>query len=538
MNKAIENINLNTLSMADKATVYFFYHQDPEAQKEAFNKCQDPQVMAVMTDALPHSEDDVYRLGGMDKETRKEWLISRLSSRALVESLITDSDNAKLFRDSIKNNVSVLPVKPKRKEIIPDEVFKQPKPRFPHVRESESGRITILNTSDNLSELLAHYGYSVRTNQMTLEFELFHYGQKVTNKIEESRSLIVSLASLAGLTKTAIDDHLPALAGREMYHPVKHLLDVSGKWDGKERVNAVIACLNAKHPELANSVIRKWLVGCVASLYEKRFKSKLVPILHGDQSYRKTAFVERVASLLENSFLEGAELDPDKKDSVIASLKSWVVELGEMERTSKKGQGALKAFITKEVDTVRLPYGRADIKKPRQTHFIGTVNDDSFLRDETGSSRYAVIEMLQAVNTEALNSLLGWQWKGTGSYHLDDERQLIQFWLEVKALYNNGHAWHLNQDDIAQLAEINEKFSFKDSYYQAIEDTFLTHTEADNYRMEWLTSSNVCALLELTKDKARPVGRALKRLVSENRVNAKISRGVTYYELPRMDTSN
>lgn len=539
MNQATSpNIDLSTLTNADIATVYFFHHKEPELHYEAYHKATNTTIKAVMSETIPTSEQQAIQLGAMDNKARKQWLIDNLADSQTVDALLLKVEQATAFRGEQENNVSVLPVKPKRKQVIPEEVFNMGKPKFPHIKESESGAVKILNTSDNLAELLAHYGYSLKTNQMTLERELFYYGQRASQSVEESRSLIVSLASMAGLPKTAIDDHLDALAGLETYHPVKLMLDTNGVWDAVERVDNVISCLNAKVPEMANSVIKKWLVGCVASLYEPRFKSKLVPILQGAQSFRKTAFVERMATLLENSFLEGAELDPDKKDNVISCLKSFIVELGEMERTSKKEQGALKAFLTKETDTVRLPYGRADIKKPRQTHFIGTVNDDSFLRDETGSSRYAVLEMAQAANMDLLNELLGWQWCGTGSYKLVDEYPLIQFWLEVKHLYQNGHGWHLNSDELAMVAAVNDKYSFKDSYYQAIEETFLTHTGGDNYRMEWLTASNVCALLEVPKDRSRPVGRALKRLANEKRINTKITRGVTYYELPRMDTGN
>lgn len=528
-------LSLDNLTIYDVATVYFFYHNEPHLQATAFKQASDGVIIKVMPDALPTSDETAALLDRMDKTDRKEWLVTHLSNRETIDAILMMSDKAKQFRQEADSNISLLPIKPKRKKMMPDEVFTMPKPTFPHVKTYDDDKTRPLNTSDNLAELLAHYGYALKTNEMTLERELFHYGQKVSGGIEESRSLIVSLASLTGLPKSAIDDHIDALAGLETYHPVKLMLDTNGHWDGVSRVNDVINCLNAKVPNLASSVIKKWLVGCVASLYEHRFKSKLVPILHGEQSYRKTAFVERMASVIEGAFLEGAELDPDKKDSVMSCVKSWVVELGEMERTSKKGQGALKAFLTKQIDTVRPPYGRIDIKKPRQTHFIGTVNDDSFLRDETGSSRYAVLEMAEAVNMEALNRLLGWQWSEAGSYQLVDEKQLIQFWLEVKTLYQNGHGWQLAPDELALIAIANDKYSYKDSYYQAIEDRFLSHAEDDNYRKEWLTATNVCALLEVSADKSRMMGRALQRLVNEQRIEMKLTKGTKWYYLPRLD---
>ena len=81
---------------------------------------------------------------------------------------------------------------------------------------------------------------------------------------------------------------------------------------------------------------------------------------------------------------ENADGTEGEVQSKISQLKSQI-ELGELERSTKNSQGALKAFISKEVDTVRPPYSRVDVKKPRQSHFIATVNETDFLKDQTGN---------------------------------------------------------------------------------------------------------------------------------------------------------
>ncbi|RPJ67647.1 hypothetical protein DRW07_05270 [Alteromonas sediminis] len=206
-------------------------------------------------------------------------------------------------------------------------------------------------------------------------------GDLVLNNFDQVRSKLISAASRYGLPKTTIDDHLSAVCLNHEYHPIKDWLD-SGEWDGKERVSDVIGCLNAKSPEIAKIVLKRWLVACVASVYEPMFKSKLVPVLQGDQSFRKTAFVERIALVMPSAFLEGAELNPDSKDSVLTCIRHWIIELGELERTNRNSQGSLKAFITKSIDTVRPPYARTDINKlhilaDHEHSFWTNVNTDS-----------------------------------------------------------------------------------------------------------------------------------------------------------------
>lgn len=389
--------------------------------------------------------------------------------------------------------------------------------KFPDITVSEKGNAVIGNTSDNLNTLITYLAYSVRYNMMTLEPEITSINPYTNVQVKETdldtiRSRLISAASITKLPKIAIDDHLAACAKYNHFHPVKDYLNTS-KWDGKSRLKEVVSCLNAESEQLAYSIFSKWLIGCVASLYEPKFKSKLVPILQGGQSFKKTAFIERIAQVTEHSFLEGAELNPDQKDSVLSCIKSWIVELGELERTSRNSQGSLKAFITKEEDTIRPPYGRSDIKKPRQTHFIATVNGDDFLKDDTGNSRYGVIKMNKSADIEKLNDLLGWRYDGGRCKHQDPE-QLLQFWLEVKTLYDNGDTWMLNDTELKLTSVVNEQHRDKGSLYDYLRDNYTK--KHDYQKVEWKTAGELVGDdHNLQSHQTRLIGKALTQLVKE-----------------------
>lgn len=68
--------------------------------------------------------------------------------------------------------------------------------------------------------------------------------------------------------------------------------------DGVKRMERVIDCIPS-----ADTAVRMVddvkKVSCVAALYEQRFSTKLTPVLKGDQSFKKTAFVERLASVVD-----------------------------------------------------------------------------------------------------------------------------------------------------------------------------------------------------------------------------------------------
>ncbi|BBQ32686.1 virulence-associated E family protein [Aeromonas caviae] len=386
-----------------------------------------------------------------------------------------------------------------------------------------------IKTSANLCALIQFQAWSPRYNLMTGEPELAGAdGERLGGSEAGQRSALVDACQLAGVPDAAIDEHLVAICERHSYHPVRHWLEHGAPWDGIPRINAVIATLNAANSDYASAVLHAWLVGCVAALYQPRWHSKLVPVLAGGQSYRKSAWVSRLAAVVPGSTLDCA-INPDKPDDLRRAVSAWIVELAELESTTRHEAGSLKAFITRESDCYRLPYARCMTTKKRQTSFIATVNGSDFLRDTTGNTRFAVIELAAAADVDRLNEILGWSWNA-GRLSLADPEQLRQFWLEVKARYESGATWFLDDATVALAALVNDAHTDKGAYYEVIYHHHLSRPLASS---EWLTASELCARHGEKLSMASNWGKALRLLVSEGKLQSRRERSNrTEYLLP------
>lgn len=405
------------------------------------------------------------------------------------------------------------------------------KPNFKHLKKYKDGTERILNTQDNLKILFDFLGLKIRFNLMTYEIVLTKLGEVIESS-DEMQSELISYISIYDVPKAIIEDHLLALANKNTFHPVKEWLEQS-EWDQKPRLHSFLNCIPTKDDELTKIVLTKWFVGCVASLYEGNFHSKLVPILKSNQTYKKSALIQRFASVTAHSFLEGAELNPDNKDSVLACIYSWITEMGEMERTTKNSQGALKAFLTKGIDTVRPPFAKHAIKKKRQTNFIATVNESEFLKDQTGNSRYAVIELTAPVEIDVINEILGWKYDKSGTLIKSNPENLLQFWLEIKSYYLSGHSWILTPEERRIVDQNINNYLDKGDYYFLLNDYLVSTSQLRNLSHSWMTTTQICGFLNLNKDKVRNLGKALSKLSNEEVIKKKTLNGVSLYFWPK-----
>lgn len=187
-------------------------------------------------------------------------------------------------------------------------------------------------------------------------------------------------------------DAIKNVSMRNKFHPVRDILD-SLEFDGKEHIRSLLPdYLGVEDTEYSDQVMRLWMLGAVARVYEPGCKFDYTMIFTGPQGLGKSTFLKMMA--LNDSWFNDS-LDSLDSDKAAQSLMgSWIVELAELKSLARTAGGveSVKRFLTAVQDKYRVPYERrADIFL-RQCVFAGTTNKSDFLQDETGNRRFLIIQ--------------------------------------------------------------------------------------------------------------------------------------------------
>ena len=203
------------------------------------------------------------------------------------------------------------------------------------------------------------------------------------------------------LSSEKVDSAVRAISFRNSFHPIRDYLN-GLKWDGTKRLDSWLAdYMGAKFQpkEYLAAVGRKFLVAMVARIFEPGCKFDSVLIFEGEQETGKST----AARVLAGEYFNDSELDLNSKDGIINIQGIWVYELGELSTLNRHDSNKIKQFISSSTDIVRLPHDRKKSSLPRQCIFIGTTNDDNYLKDKTGNRRYWPVKC-STIDTDKLGA--------------------------------------------------------------------------------------------------------------------------------------
>ena len=349
---------------------------------------------------------------------------------------------------------------------------------------------------ENVEYLLKELGISCKYNILTKQLE--YCGHDLEHLTLDSASNVIrGLAHRNGLkiSKNDLDDSLNTISEKASYSPVRDFLTaVKGVWDGNDHIGEVFSHFEidpayAEHQPFYLRLFTKWLAGAARIAFNKgQSTMQGVLVLQGPQGIGKTRFIY---AILPNPTwgADGLTLNPKSKDSIMAVMGFWLVELGELgESLRKERLDLLKQYLTKRTDTLRRPYGKAMENRPRTTAFIGTVNGSGFLNDRTGDRRFWTIPLLKVHDLESIDP--------------------VQLWAHVVNL-EGVDPW-LDDAELASLTVTNESFKSRTDEEIALED--LLDWDAPIEKWSERTPTTISWEIGLQGKKPVSVGRAINAL--------------------------
>ena len=291
-----------------------------------------------------------------------------------------------------------------------------------NVRNKTKNYITILEKDSNLKGLIAKDDFSGK---------LIKRKKSVWSKLDDSNrawtdaddaQLRIYIETEYGIRSPhLLSDAIIQISLENRFHPVQEFLNNLPAWDGMERAEKFfVDTLGVDDTEYSRSITKHWLLAAVKRTFIPGCKFDYCLILSGSQGIGKSTVLSKLGGKWFNDSIDNI----NGKDALEQLQGSWIIELGEMQATKKAENEAIKSFISRTTDKVRLPYARRAEEFPRQCIFAATTNDSEPLKDKTGGRRFWILKSSATYSTTANRLKI-----------LTDE-YIQQVWAEIFHEYN------------------------------------------------------------------------------------------------------
>ena len=294
-------------------------------------------------------------------------------------------------------------------------------------------------------------GQDLKWNCLTLEPE---FESKLL--IENIQNYFHIFLNQKGWTigKADAQDALIFTAKKNSYNPVWEWLEGIKNDSNIYPVNidSVATDFLGTNDPLDDKMLKAFLIGAVSRAAERGCKFDNMLVLKGPQGIFKSSFFK---ALLPNPNWFCDTWEPNRKDLYMHLQTCFIYELAELETlTTKKAVGEVKGLLSSSIDTFRPPYGRNVIKAPRPSVMVGTVNEDSFLNDSTGSRRFWVIPLPQMEGQKI------------DIQKVKDEREAI--WKAAILAWRAGEKPYLTDNDQKESNNRNKLFVQENIFYEPL----------------------------------------------------------------------
>jgi len=288
-------------------------------------------------------------------------------------------------------------------------------------------------------------------------------------------------------TAAQVAEAAEALARANGFHPVRNYLN-SIVWDDVPRVDDWISdYIGAGKSPYIMRVSRWFLIGMVARVFDPGVKFDCCLVLEGSQGRGKSSMLR----VLGGEWFGDTDLDLHNKDSMASIRGKWLYEFAELDSIARAEATRQKSFLSRQVDEYRPPYGRRDIRSPRQLVFSGTTNVNwGWNKDETGGRRFWPVECREDIDCDGLAKVRD------------------QLFAEAVVLYRQGKRFWPNSEEQKKIFDPEQISRHQSDAYVDILSGFVEQQVSDFNMTDALQYLKIDAA-RLTRDIQTRIGKAL-----------------------------
>ena len=208
-------------------------------------------------------------------------------------------------------------------------------------------------------------------------------------------------------------------------------------WDKKDRISWFLEeAFGARNCEYVWAASKNFWIGMVARILSPGCKLDNMLVLEGRQgSFKSTAL-----NIIGGDWYAESRSSVLEKDFFLNLHGKLIIEIAELSSFRRAETAAIKQVISCRTDRYRAPYARASEDHPRQSVFIATTNEKTYLGDDSGGRRFWPIAC-DKINLK----------------YVKDNRE--QLFAEAAVLFKSGTLWYEMPEEETRLEQESRRHS-------------------------------------------------------------------------------
>jgi len=201
-----------------------------------------------------------------------------------------------------------------------------------------------------------------------------------------------------------IDSCLMLLCHETPRDPLQEWLWSLPGWDGIPRLGTwLTTCAGLKETPYHTYCARMLPVSMMARAFDPGCMCRTVLILESAEEWNKSSLI--MAMVPDLDWYHELTADLENKEAHLVIQGIWVAELAELHSLQRTEETRLKSFISARTDSYIPKYSNNRVSRKRRTVFIGTTNEESYLKGLSGNTRYLPIRLENPIDLPVFQAM-------------------------------------------------------------------------------------------------------------------------------------